>query len=286
MRRAKSLCAMLHGQLTDWFHSPRTIISVIILLALAYMNVRSFAYMLAVNGLYAFAEETAYHYLSSGFGNLALTSALFLIMMAEIPRRTPFQNVLLIRSNRSVWLASQVLFCLLSSVLMIAFMIMFCMVFSAPHISSGHGWSDLERIAADPDAAWMPSFTERYIWSVAPLSAVGAAFLILLFFWFTMALVILLMTLWGKPNVGLIAYVSLLVLHVTVTWEALPPMLRRSPIQFATLSAVAGTFFGREMQSIPYVVLGYLVIDAAFIVIMHHRVCHMELFFADRGQAI
>ena len=283
MRKVKSLCSMLHSQLIDWFYSPRTIISALILVALAYMNARSFMNMLVSNNLYAFAEETAYHYLTSGFGNITLTSALFLIMMAEIPRRISFQNVSLIRSNKSAWLASQVLFCLLASILMIAFMIMLCMIFSASSISSGAGWSDLERIATDPDASWLPQFTEVYIRSISPLSALALAFLILLFFWFTMTLVILLMTLWGKPNIGLISYVSLLVLHVTITWEALPQWLRYMPVNFATLSSVGSTFFGHEIQSIPYVMLAYTAIDAILIIMMYVRVQHMDLFFTERS---
>lgn len=58
MRKIRSLGAMLHSLLVDWFYSPRTIISVVFLTALAYMNARSYVNMLDMAQLYAYPGES------------------------------------------------------------------------------------------------------------------------------------------------------------------------------------------------------------------------------------
>lgn len=283
MRKVRAIGSVLHSQLVDWFYSPRTFISVVILMALAYMNARSYSYMLENTQLYAYWEESIYYFISNGFGNITLTSALFLIMMAEIPRRIAFQNILLLRSSRRTWLSSQIVFCCLATVLMIVMLLIFSMLFSYSSISIGTGWSDLERIAADPDSEWMQQLTSAYIREITPGQASLASFLILFFFWFTMTLVILVCTLWDKPNVGMIAYVTLLVLHVALLWESLPSWMRYMPVNFSTLQYVGSTFPERELQVIPYVISAYLLADVLLILIMNVKVKRMELFFTERS---
>lgn len=283
MHKMKAMRSMLQSLLVDWFISPRTIISGIVLIALAYMNARSFSYMLDSAQLYAYPGESIYYYLSSGFGNITLTSALFLIMMAEIPRQIAFQNMLLIRSNRRSWLTAQILFCGFATLLMTGIMLALSMLFSIPSISAGSGWSDLERIAADPDAAWALQLTSEYIWQLTPLQASISSFLILSFFWFTMTLIILFCTLFGKPNVGIIVYVSLLVLHVTVLWESLPAWMHYMPVNFATLQYIGVTFPEQELQVVPYTVGAYVLIDLILMLAMSIKVKHMELFFMERS---
>lgn len=283
MRKIKEMSAMLHSLLVDWFYSPRTIISVIILIALAYMNARSYSNMLENAQLYAYSGESIHYFISNGFGNITLASALFLIMMAEIPHRSAFQNVLLIRSSRRTWLSSQVLFCCFATILMIFILLTFSMLFSCSSISAGTGWSDLERIAADPDTEWMTQLTSEYIRQITPGQASLEAFLILFFFWFTMTLIILLCTLFGKPNAGMVAYVFLLVLHVTVMWEHLPAWMRYMPVNFATMQYIGATFPEYELQAIPYVLGGYMIIDMLLMVVMNIKVKRMELFFVERS---
>lgn len=282
MRKIRSLGAMLHSLLVDWFYSPRTIISVVFLTALAYMNARSYVNMLDMAQLYAYPGESIYYFLSSGFGNVTLTSALFLVMMAEVPRRIAFQNVLLIRSSRKKWLSAQLLFCCFAAVLMILFLLLFSMLFSAGGISNGTGWSDLERIAQDPDALYMPQLTSEYIRRLTPVQASFSAFFVLFFFWFTMTLIVLLCTLLGKPSAGIILYISLLVLHVTLLWEALPVWMRYMPANFATLQHVGSSFPEQELQVLPIVFGVYIALDIVLILCMSIKVKKMELFFEER----
>lgn len=237
--------------------------------------------MLQSSDLFSYFGESFYVYLSSGFGNITLTSAMFLIMVSEIPRRIAFQNDMLIRCSRGKWLRSQILFCFLIVSLMLILMTAFCMILTLPSLTSGRGWSDLDRIAADPDAAFQMQLVPEYIRSIPPWQASLLAGANLFAFWFVMVLVILALSLAGKPNFGLILYVFLLVLHVTVMWERIPGF--RSPANYATLSAVASMYPEHELEMFPIVLAVYACIILLMIGIMHLEVRHMDMCF-DRKE--
>lgn len=285
MFKTRSTVMMLRGHLVDWFYSPRTLISGLVIMALTYMNARSYAFLLESNALYSHFAEAAFYYLSSGFGNLSLVSALFLVMMSEVPRRTAYQNMMMIRASRIRWLLSQILFCMLVTGLMIGLMLLLSMAMTWPHLTPGSGWSDLERIAADPDAEWMVQLMPEYVRSITPLVASLIAMLILFAFWFTMVVIILFCTLVGRPNFGLILYVFLLVLHVTVLWEQLPAWAQNMPVTFSTMASVANKFPDQELSTMPIIIGVYAVVDAALIFCMYMKTRSMDLFFTGKDVA-
>lgn len=134
MHKIHSTFAILRGQISDWFHSPRTLFSILVILALTYMNARSYVFSLESNALYSHFGECVSYYLSTGFGNVSLVSALFLVMIAEVPRCTLYQNAMLIRTTRFRWLMSQVLFCLSITMLMLIAMLLLSVVMTIPHL--------------------------------------------------------------------------------------------------------------------------------------------------------
>lgn len=282
MNKISSTFAMLQGQISDWLHSPRTFISGMVILALTYMNARSYAFTLESNELYSYFGEGVFYFLSSGFGNVTLVSALFLVMMAEIPRRTLYQNAMLIRASRLRWLMSQVLFCLATTALMMVLMLVLSMLMTLPALAPGSGWSDLERLAANPEAEWMMQLTPEYIRVISPLQASVLAAVVLYNFWFTMTLVILFCTLLGHPNIGLMVYISVLVLQVTVLWEELPPWLRYMPVDFATLTAVGAKFMEHELETAPIVIAVYVGLDLLITGLMYFKTKTMDLFFIGK----
>lgn len=280
-KNARAMVALLRGQMIDWIHSPRTLIMGIIILLLTLLYANGYKVMLQSSDLFSYFGESFYVYLSSGFGNITLTSAMFLIMVSEIPRRIAFQNDMLIRCSRGKWLRSQILFCFLIVSLMLILMTAFCMILTLPSLTSGRGWSDLDRIAADPDASFQMQLVPEYIRSIPPWQASLLAGANLFAFWFVMVLVILALSLAGKPNFGLILYVFLLVLHVTVMWERIPGF--RSPANYATLSAVASMYPEHELEMFPIVLAVYACIILLMIGIMHLEVRHMDMCF-DRKE--
>lgn len=281
MRKSiRSLFALLRGQISDWIHSPRTIVMGIIIILLTYLYATGYKAMLNDLDIASYIGEAFYIYISSGFGNITLTSAMFLIMVSEIPRRTAFQNCMLIRTSRNKWLWSQILFCFVVVNLMLLLMTLFCIVLTLPCIKPGKGWSDLDRIAADPNAAFEMQLVPEFIRVIQPWQASFLAAAILFAFWFVMLLLILMFSLAGKPNYGLILYVFFLVLHVTVLWERIPGF--RSPANYSTLSAVAALYPDQELQKIPIVLCVYMGIVLFMISLMHFQVRTMDLCFSRK----
>ena len=84
-KNARAMVALLRGQMIDWIHSPRTLIMGIIILLLTLLYANGYKVMLQSSDLFSYFGESFYVYLSSGFGNITLTSAMFLIMVSEIP---------------------------------------------------------------------------------------------------------------------------------------------------------------------------------------------------------
>lgn len=282
-RRFPALTALLRGQMSDWLHSPRTVIMGLVILALAFMNAKSLSSSMEQYSLTSNVGEGIFMYLSTGFGNILSISAFFLIMVSEIPRRNAFQNSMLIRSSRSQWLRSQILFCFTVVALMMLLMILLSMVLSIPSLSPGSGWST--PLELDPDAPWVPSFVPEYIRVLPPWQANLLSAAILFAFWFTMVLVILLCSLAGRPNLGLILYVFLLVLHVTVMWENLPPFLRHMPTWYSNLSSIAGQYPDHELETVPIVLVVYAIVDFILIGLMHLQVRTMDMRFAEKEKA-
>lgn len=272
----RSIYACVYSQMSAWIHSPRTVIMGAVLLCFSYMNARSYAHMLEMRGFEAHFGETLFWYLNTGFG-MVMTSTFLLIMMSEIPKRIFYQNYILIRVKRYKWLASQVVFCFMVSILMLILITAFCMLLTVPYLVPGRGWSDADRLAENPDYIYEIQLVNEYVRAIAPWKASVYAGLIVFLFWFTMLLVILMFSIFGQPNAGLLVYMFILQFALTFRFEMIPGM--RTPIHYATMQAVANQFAGKELKSIPIVLLIYITIDIALVVIMMAHIRNEDLFF-------
>lgn len=280
MAKVRTLLSFLHGQLSDWLHSPRTLLSGLIILTLTYMAARNYQFTIESGGLYVHFGESVYYFLSTGFGNFPLTSALFLIMVSEVPRRVSFQNLMLIRGKRSTWFLSQVLFCLMITIMMIVSMLVISLLFSLPSITSGCGWSDLERIAAGTDEGY--TLVHSFVLDLPVLQATLMAGAVLTCFWFVMAFTIFLFSIFGKPNLGLLLYAILLSLKVIVLWESLSEFNLFMPTDYATISNIANVRSSYDEIHLTYIaLLVYAVIICVYIVIGYFRSKRMDLHFSE-----
>ena len=280
-KKLRPLYALLRGQMTDWLYSPRTIMMGLVILSLGFINAKSFQKAVIDYALTSHFGEAMYTYLSTGFGNLLMISVYFLVMVSEIPRRIPAQLTMLIRTNRMKWLKSQILFCFIIVILMIALLTLLSMVLTLPYVTPGSGWS---MRSSNLELNYIPDYVPDYIRVMTPFQANALAISVLFAFWFTMVLVILLFSLAGKPNVGLIIYVSILMVAVTLMWEYLPPWFKTIiPTNYATLSNIGVTFPNRELKSVPIVLLSYAIADVMLIGGMVIIVRNMDLHFIKKG---
>lgn len=281
-KKTRALLALLRGQMSDWLYSPRTVIMGLVILALAFINAKSFGKIIHDYALTSHMEEAVYTYVSSAFGNLVSISAFFLIMISEIPRRIPAQLNMLIRTSRIKWLSSQLLFCFVVVILMLGFLSLISLLLTIPYLTPGNGWS---MRSTDPNMLWTPDFVPEYIRVITPFSANALASVVLFLFWFTMALVILLFSLFGKPNGGLILYVFLLVLSVTLLWENVPNWIRALiPTNYATLANIGLVFPGKELDVLPGVISVYALIDMLLIGAMIIVVRGMDFHFIRKDK--
>lgn len=276
---SKWLSASLYGHFNLWAHSLRTILMAIFILLMNYMLTRSYESGVTMRQWEVHLGETLFAYLDSGF-NLTVTSIALLVMMSELPKRVSYQNYTLMRLSRRRWLVSLIIFCTGMVLIFIMLMIVLSTLFSLTFVTPGDGWSDLERLAKDPKYVDEYQYVAAYIRILTPFTACVLAAVILFFFWLTMAFLILLFSLCGIPNFGVVFCVSLLLLHITLLFESLPRM--KLPVQFATLSAVASQVQEHKFRFIALVIAGYIVGDALLIKLMDVRIQHMDIQFSGK----
>lgn len=275
----KKIRACLYSHFSSWLYSPRTILMGIVLICFAYMNAKSYVHMLAQRSYEVHLGETVFYYLNTGF-SMVMTSTFLLIMMSEIPKRVAYQNYILLRVGKIKWLVSQILFCVVVSFLMLLCLTSICILLTLPHITAGHGWSDLVRLAENPDYEYEMQLVREYIRAVQPWKACLYAGAIIFLFWVTMLLVILVFSILGHPNFGLLLYMFILQFALTFRFEVIPGM--RTPIHYATMAAVANQFKGREIESVPIVLSAYLFADAVLVGVMYFYIRHTELIFSRK----
>ncbi|MEG0901378.1 MAG: hypothetical protein RSG96_04610 [Clostridia bacterium] len=271
--------ACLRAHLSAWFHSPRTFLMGLFILCLTYMLTRSYEHTLLTLGYHAHFMESIFYHLHMGF-NMTMTSAVLLIMVSEVPKRISFQNYMLIRTSRVKWLFSQILFCVAVVLLMLFLITSFSALLTLPYVTPGEGWSDLERLALNKNYLYEQQLVPLYIHSINPLQACLYATAILFFFWLTMVLVILLCSILGQPNLGLILYIFIILSPRSIRYEAFPWL--KTPMHFSTLGAIAAQFPKHEIAAAFYTVFIFLLIDVTLIAVMILHIGHADLCFSGK----
>lgn len=278
MRNHKSLAVlkMATANLDSWLHSPRTVVMIIFYISFCYVvctnhirNIERLGYMVSW-------EETLYYIISNGC-NITMTSILFLISISEIPPRSGYQSFMLVRSNRIKWLLAQVIYCLLAAVTAFVLTTMCVSVFSLTHATIGLGWTDNIRIAECSmleEEALVPLFIRN---NFSPPVACLIASIPTILFWFTMALVILMCSLFNMPSVGIGLYAIMLVANVVFMVEAIAdiPM----PIYFSTLNNIIAGPQDTAAQRLTEAMLGYAVIIPVLLFAMNRRVRTSDMVF-------
>lgn len=270
------LGAVLRGHFSLWMHSMRTILMTVFVLLMTYMLVRSYEYNISTNQYEVHIWETLYSYSNTGF-NMIMTSVAFLVMMSEIPRRIAYQNYSMFRLSRNKWVISLFLFCLGIAFVFTIMMYAVAALFSISFVTPGNEWSDIERLAKDANYIFEKQLVPNYIREILPSEACLFAAIILLLFWTTIAFSVLLFSLYGATNFGVILCVSLLLLNITILFESLPGI--KLPSQYATLAAIAAQAPGNELRFTLKVACVYIAIDIAMIWKMIKRVRSMDIKF-------
>lgn len=278
-RSIQWLASSVYGHFSFWAHSLRTIFMAAFILLMTYMLVKSTENSVAMSQFEVHLGETLFVYANMGF-NLIMTSVALMVMMSELPKRVSYQNYTLLRLSRRKWLMSLVIFCLTIVGIFVLIMLATSALLSLSFVTPGSGWSDLERLAADATYAHEIQYTSQYIRKLHPIVACILASAILYLFWVTLALLILLFSLWEMPNFGVVFSVSLLLLNITILFESLPGI--KLPSHFATLGAIASQVEEHKFQHIVKVMCGYVLLDTLLLTLMIARVRKMDIRFIGK----
>ncbi|MGI6634161.1 MAG: hypothetical protein ACOX7B_03190 [Christensenellales bacterium] len=240
-RTANRTLALLRGQMGAWLRSPRTPVLLLLLIIYAATMASTYGRNISQQFGQVYFGETVFFYLGRGFTNsLSVLSAVMLLLLSEVPRRTALQNYLLIRSSRTRWLWSLILFCAVSLLMMLMLLLIVHMAFTLPHLSMGSGWSDPQRIEAADDPYLVRLIPEVVTSSgLTPFIASLLALDVLFLYWMMFLMLILLCSLLGAPNLGVMIYFTLFFLHVTVMWEFVPWLF--VPAKISTMLTIMNT---------------------------------------------
>lgn len=272
----RPITTMARANLNSWLHSPRTLIMALFVLALCYMQAAGFAMTLERLPYTMNWAESSVYVLSNGV-NMSVSGILYLVMISELPQKTAFQTASLVRSTRMRWLVGQICYCFMMAFVMLLIVAVCVSIFLLPVAPQGTGWTETQAIAqgyTNEDMVLIPEFIRT---NLEPFTAYLLACVPLLLFWFTMALVVLLCSLFGAPILGILLFVFLLMANIIVYVEFFPSLM--VPVQFATLRAILFLERNAGWALLGKVLIGYLAIDAALIGAMLWRVRRTDLCY-------
>lgn len=208
------ISALVSCNLESWLHSPRTLImlgaALILMIAESFRNASGIA-------------SNAAYFIQAGFDidpdvktklniidgmvlnamngfNSTISCMLFLVMISEIPMRTSFQYSSLIRSGKTKWIISQVLYCLFMAVMFVFALLVSSFIGNAFHSDFSLGWSD---ILSGKISGYPPMIDKSIVESFSPVQALLIASVPVILTFFIIAVFLLMMNMINLENVGI-----------------------------------------------------------------------------------
>ncbi len=263
-KQLKSINVMAKSNFESWIHSSRTLIMLLFVVAFCYVVTSNHVQSMLYRGYQLHFFESLFFLLNQGC-SITTTSVLFLITCSELPRRIGYQHNLLIRSSRTKWLESQMIYCVWMTVSMLILIVISTSAFISIHVLPGSGWSDVARIASgtiQENEAAIPFFIRS---AFEPWQACLVAMVPMFMFWLTMIFVVLLFSLCQMPIVGFMIYALMLVADIVFMVESFGdfPM----PIYYATLYNITSGAGGMELAKVQevFLIYGALIIGLIFL---------------------
>ncbi|MEG1013214.1 MAG: hypothetical protein RSI33_03110 [Clostridia bacterium] len=228
------------------------------------------------------------HFCFSKGCNITITSVLFLITISEIPRQMNYQYQHIIRSNRTAWLNAQLVYCLGAVLFMQMVMVLFVGLFMLPFASPGTGWTEpalaAQGLLAEHESILSLSIAE----TLSPAVANLLAQLPMIAFRMVMTSLILLMSLYGHGDWGVIAYVFILMADRIILVEAFQGIVL--PAYFSSWGSCVAMFHNHQWLTslneagiLLAVLVGYTFVMGVLYLLMLRRIKRCDLIF-DSGE--
>lgn len=269
---------MAISNVDSWLHSPRTLFMLAFYIAFSYVVCHNYICDMENINYQVYWGESLYHILSNGC-NVTMTSILFLISISEIPSHTGYHSYMLIRSSRFRWLLSQILYCFIAATIAFILVAVSVAIFILPpYTTLTNGWSDEVRLAHKiiyEEDALVPYYIRT---TFSPVSAIFIAGFPTFLFWFTMALIILLCSLFKVPFIGIGLYAVLLIANVVFLSEAIDISM---PIHYATLSNIIAGSSDDAEKKLVIALSGYILFTVFLTLIMKIKIKRTDLRFNE-----
>lgn len=267
MNDIRSIRKMATANFDAWIHTPRVIVMGLCLVVYSFLQAEASANEMKVNGVMIAltVPEMLFFKLNQGF--FIMASLLFLVMISEIPRRIAFQEKMLLHSSRTKWILSQILYCVwMVAVTIIAlscFYILFAALFGARGLTGE--FSETALINAGQYTEYESLIPQYIRSSMSAWSACLLAIIPMFLFWFSMALVILLLGLMGYQFLGPVLCGIVLFFNISTLLEAFPGVIR-TPVSFSTLSSITRAYPHEEFVKLREAVAGYAIFISLFMI--------------------
>lgn len=273
IKYCKGIYTIAKANSISWVYSTRTISLFAFVAAFCSVVVHNHLRSMEGMGISLSFGESLFILINNGF-SITTMSTLFLLMVSEIPIQTGYQYKLLIRSSRTQWILSQVLYCLWMVMCMLLLTVTCTSVFlSISAKSNNNNWSAIIETSVQQRPIIPTYIHERF----SPFSACLFAILPIFFFWLTMVLIILSFSLSKLPQLGLMVYMTMLVSNVIVLVEPIGSAVM--PIHYSTLQNITSNAVGMEIETILKVFLFYLLIDVLILIFMMFQVHRADISF-------
>lgn len=282
--RKRPVIEMALSNLHAWVSSPRVLLMAACLIVYGVMQAVADqqGFWAAGLSLPLTLPEKLFVKLYNSFYNMG--SLLFLVMVSEVPRRIPFQRLMLIRSSRRRWLLAQCLYCALMVLMTLLLLSLIYSLVILPGSSLEASFTD-DRFIAAGAYAQEESFIPAYIrHSFTPWSACALAALPMFCFWYSMVLLILLCSMLGHPLLGPSVYGFILMSNTALLRECLPQWLRL-PTDFSSLGAIVQRCVEGELRHAALVLGVYAAVIALLMLALHIVASRTDFAFFDEKQA-
>ena len=275
-RRRHPIVAMMSGNLEAWLRSPRTILLLLFVVVLCFLEVNwTLHHVLFWEGITLHWVEAPYKMLEYGV-EIYMSSGLLFVMISEIPRKHSYQNNMLIRSNRRQWLTAQIMYCILMAVTVLLLLVVCVLVFSFASTEHIAGWSDSARMM---DGSMLEKYgvVPQYVREhYTPGTAILYAALPIFCFWFSMIMVILLSSSLGSSFIGQLVCAFALLVPYVLNYVDIP-----FPTQFATVKGLNPDWNGPELYR--KTICTYVVLNGAMILAIYWRLKKTDLVFCKEN---
>ncbi|MEG0513789.1 MAG: hypothetical protein RR653_13860 [Clostridia bacterium] len=271
----KQVLGIALSNMDSWVRSPRvwTMVVCAVVYCIMQVVVDTSGFWVMGMKLELTLPEKLFTKVYNGFYSIG--SLLFLVMVSEIPRRISFQQFLLVRASRVRWMLAQCVYCAMMVLSMILLLTTAYLLIALPGSSTSSTFTDTQYIQAgcyEQEDAFISAFIRK---SFTPWTACLFAGVPLFLFWYTMVLMILMLSLLKHPLLGPSVYGFLLLARSTLLVECLPSGLIL-PTDFSSLGAIIAEHVGSEAQRLMVVISLYIVFDALLIYLLFLIVRRMD----------